>query len=231
MTDRQEDPIRAQLIKARRAQILDAAAEVFAEKGFARATTKEVASRAGVSEGTIYNYFGNKEKLLMGLMAHVAELQLGSAGFTFAGEHLGDLESLQDRATLQENVDAQEFFIKLLRWRHSFVAQYRPMLHALLAEMLANTEFRARYNEQLLKPFVSLFEQQLQTRVEQGQLRSVDVSLVLRFMLAINLGMIGLLILGDPLLEEKWESEELVRKLTDFIMRGIGAQDKEEATE
>jgi len=231
MTDRQEDPIRAQLIKARRAQILDAAAEVFAEKGFARATTKEIASKAGVSEGTIYNYFGNKEKLLMGLMAHVAELQLGSAGFTFADEHLNDLESLQDRVALREDVDAQEFFTSLLRWRHHFVAQYRPMLHALLAEMLANAEFRVRYNEQLVKPFVLLFEKQLQTGVEQGQLRAMDVSLALRFMLAINLGMLGLLILGDPLLEEKWESEELVHKLTDFIMRGIGAQDEEEATE
>ncbi|MFL7790868.1 MAG: helix-turn-helix domain-containing protein, partial [Anaerolineae bacterium] len=52
-----QDPIRQQLIEARRNQILDAAAAVFAEKGFHRTTTKEIASRAGIAEGTIYNYF------------------------------------------------------------------------------------------------------------------------------------------------------------------------------
>ena len=57
------DPIREQLIEARRNQILDAAAAVFAEKGFHRATTKEIAKTAGVSEGTIYNYFASKADL------------------------------------------------------------------------------------------------------------------------------------------------------------------------
>ncbi|MCK4450178.1 MAG: helix-turn-helix transcriptional regulator, partial [Anaerolineae bacterium] len=48
-----------QMAKARRAQILDAAATMFAKKGFHRATTKEIAKAASVSPGTIYNYFGS----------------------------------------------------------------------------------------------------------------------------------------------------------------------------
>jgi hypothetical protein len=42
---------------------------------------------------------------------------------------------------------------------------------------------------------------------------------------AVNLGMLGLLIVGDPLLEEKWESQELVDGLTDFVLKGIGSRD------
>jgi hypothetical protein len=38
--------------------------------------------------------------------------------------------------------------------------------------------------------------------------------------------MLGLLIMGDPLLEEKWESEDLVEGLTDFVLKGISAQDE-----
>ena len=49
------DPIREQLIEARRNQILDAAAAVFAEKGFHRATTKQIAKTAGVSMTDILN--------------------------------------------------------------------------------------------------------------------------------------------------------------------------------
>ena len=49
--------VRDLLVAARREQILGAATRVFADKGFSRATTREVARAAGVSEGTIYNYF------------------------------------------------------------------------------------------------------------------------------------------------------------------------------
>ena len=46
-----QDPIREQLIEARRNQILDAAAKVFAEKGFHRTTTKEIAKVMGANPG------------------------------------------------------------------------------------------------------------------------------------------------------------------------------------
>ncbi len=50
--------------EARRRQILAAAIEVFARKGFHSANVSDVAARAGVSQGTIYLYFKSKEELL-----------------------------------------------------------------------------------------------------------------------------------------------------------------------
>ena len=47
--------------EARPAEISDAAIAVFAEKGFANAKLTDVAKRAGVSKGTIYQYFDDKE--------------------------------------------------------------------------------------------------------------------------------------------------------------------------
>ena len=55
----------------RRTQILEAATRVFAEKGYHRATTKDVARAAGMAEGTIYLYFENKSELLIALMEHL----------------------------------------------------------------------------------------------------------------------------------------------------------------
>ena len=47
----------AQLAQSRRDQIIDAAIEVIAEHGFQRTTIKQIAQRAEVADGTIYNYF------------------------------------------------------------------------------------------------------------------------------------------------------------------------------
>jgi AcrR family transcriptional regulator len=46
-------------------EILNIAREVFAEKGFEKATTSEMAQRLGVSEATIFTYFGSKRELCM----------------------------------------------------------------------------------------------------------------------------------------------------------------------
>ena len=54
--------------------ILEAAARIFGEKGLAGATTNHIAERAGVSIGTLYQYFPNKEAIVHGLMEkHVRE--------------------------------------------------------------------------------------------------------------------------------------------------------------
>ena len=47
--------------------ILEAAKKLFAEKGFDSATMREVAMQAGVAERTIYEYFKNKEDLLLSI--------------------------------------------------------------------------------------------------------------------------------------------------------------------
>ena len=44
-------------------QLLDAAAEVFAESGYEAATTNAIAARAGASPGTLYQFFPNKEAM------------------------------------------------------------------------------------------------------------------------------------------------------------------------
>jgi TetR/AcrR family fatty acid metabolism transcriptional regulator len=53
--------------KARKDRIMEAALHVFADKGFQNATIAEVSKEAGVSEATIYEYFGTKEDLLIAI--------------------------------------------------------------------------------------------------------------------------------------------------------------------
>ncbi len=54
-------------------QILDIAAKLFSEKGFERTTTNEIATRAGMSVGSLYQYFRNKEAIVAALMESYLE--------------------------------------------------------------------------------------------------------------------------------------------------------------
>lgn len=51
-----------------RAAILKAAAELFAEKGFEGTTTRDIALRAGLAAGTMFNYFPSKETMAMSMV-------------------------------------------------------------------------------------------------------------------------------------------------------------------
>jgi AcrR family transcriptional regulator len=64
---------REQTKAANRAAILDAARAVFAEMGYGAATIRDVIRRTGLSTGTFYNYFPDKESVLRALVADNSE--------------------------------------------------------------------------------------------------------------------------------------------------------------
>lgn len=59
-----------------RQHILDAALDLFAEKGFFGTSMREIARAVGVRESAIYHHFSNKEALLEALMAEAGEAKL-----------------------------------------------------------------------------------------------------------------------------------------------------------
>ncbi len=58
---------------ARRAQLLQTAAELFSRRGYARATTAELAKSAGVTEPIIYRHFASKRDLFIALIEQAGE--------------------------------------------------------------------------------------------------------------------------------------------------------------
>jgi AcrR family transcriptional regulator len=204
------DPIREQLIEARRNQILDAAAEVFSQKGFHRATTKEIARTAGVSEGTIYNYFDSKGDLLIGMMSRIAQAM--------------DLDWMIEGAFPD---DPRAFLVALLRYRQSFVKQYAPVMRTIMSEILIDAELGGRYYRELVLPVMDMAERQVEARIEAGQLRPLNAPLFARMLVVINIGLFLGFFLGDPVVESEWE--KLVEVVVDLLFDGIGpAKEREQ---
>jgi len=63
----------------RRRAILDAAERVFGDHGYAETTIDAVAAEAGISKGSIYNYFQGKEDLFVQVFSRVADAGYGQA--------------------------------------------------------------------------------------------------------------------------------------------------------
>jgi TetR/AcrR family transcriptional repressor of mexJK operon len=63
----------------KRAAILGAARELFVQNGVERTSMDAVAARAGVSKRTVYDYYGNKQRLLLGVIEGAGESALATA--------------------------------------------------------------------------------------------------------------------------------------------------------
>jgi AcrR family transcriptional regulator len=200
-----QDPIRQQLIEVRRNQILDAAAAVFAEKGFHRATTKDIAGRAGIAEGTIYNYFDSKDDLLIGMMARLA-----------------DLETLGDELTEALQGDVRDFFVAMFSRRVEHMVEGQEILQAILPEVLVNAELREHYYQQFVLRIAALLEQYIRTRIELGHIRPVDATLTTRAVQAMFVGLLVLRILGDETVVAGWDA--LPDLLATIIFDGLRAE-------
>ena len=98
--------------------ILDAAAQLFERLGYAGATTNKIAERAGVSIGSLYQYFPNKDALLYALgERHVRALS-------------ERLEALF--GTLRENPPTLEDGVRVLYEALADLHRHDPHLHRLL---------------------------------------------------------------------------------------------------
>jgi AcrR family transcriptional regulator len=199
------DPIREQLIEARRNQLLDAATEVFAARGFHGATTRMIAEAAGVAEGTIYNYFDSKADLLVAIMTRLSQLELLDAWLTRAPEE-----------------DMRQFLHAILEQRVVLIERNDDTIRAIMPQVLVEDDLRERFYRQFVQPIASVLEQYVQQWVEAGDIAPVDVPLTVRVIQALIIGLLFMRILGDEALIAHWD--EVPQVLTSLILDGLNVQ-------
>ncbi|HEU5231156.1 MAG TPA: TetR family transcriptional regulator [Ktedonobacteraceae bacterium] len=86
----------------RRAELLKAAREIFAEKGYAATTISEIVARAGVAQGTFYLYFPSKVLLVIALAEEIQEQIKTAISEAYAvAEHPGELIDTSVRAAFE----------------------------------------------------------------------------------------------------------------------------------
>ena len=150
--------------KAERPQeILEAAFAEFSRNGYATTTLDQIAERAGVTKGTIYVYFENKEHLFISMVREITKT---------AFDTVNDMFESHEGSTAE-----------LLRAQFSFFYQHivgdrrrRDVLRMLIAEAPRFPELADRYYNEIIRPCLDLLKQAIQRGVDRGEIRKSSIT-------------------------------------------------------
>jgi AcrR family transcriptional regulator len=166
---------------ARRAKILESAEKLFAQNGFENASIRDIAKISGVADGTIYNYFENKEAIFHELVRNLLE-------------RLGKDEALP--LGISEGTDFSDRVLARMRRLHDEYLR----IAAVLPYALSSPDLRLALKDSFIAPVAAALERELEMADHATGARALEA----RVLLAAVLGFQVLMLLGDPLTVEAW---------------------------
>jgi AcrR family transcriptional regulator len=148
--------------RQREQEILDAAREVFLDKGFERASVGEIASRVGVVEGLVFRYFPTKRDLLDEVMRALYEPLIADVGDGFAR-----IAGLRGR-------------LRFIVWRHVRVYAETPGLARLvLHEVRTGPQYEQSVLHDLHVRYTGFLQETVRQAIADGELpREPDYELL-----------------------------------------------------
>jgi len=152
-----------------RPRILDAAAAEFGERGYAAAATRSIARRAGIAEGTLFNYFATKQDLFV---SSIARIVLDPLPGLLAGP-TGDYEVVVRRLIAD----------RLALWE-----RHAGLLKALLAEALFRREVAEAVRRRVFEPALAELVAYLERCMDEGHMRRADARAAALALVALVMG-------------------------------------------
>ncbi len=195
------------VVEDRREQIIDAAMRVFAQKGFVRATNKDIAHEAGITAGLIYHYFENKEALLTAVIEGRSPLKVLSAlpanAFALPPEQFFPFVIQQILRVVET-----ENFIALIR--------------VVLPELLNNEQsYLAQVVPMALQRGLGFLGEYLEAQMQAGTLRRADTVINTQILFGSLVGVI----LRRQILRDsvalKLTHEQIAAMITETFLHGL----------
>lgn len=147
--------------EARPGELLDAALDLFVEKGFAATRAEEVAARAGVSKGTLFLYFQSKEELLKAVVRENIS---------------GRFKEWNDEFERFEGTTAEMLAYCMTVWWERVGATRASGITKLMMSEAGNfPEITAFYQQEVILPGQALFRRIMQRGIDRGEFRPMDL--------------------------------------------------------
>ncbi len=202
-------PKRERRKQDRPGELLDAALDLFVEKGFAATRVEEVAARAGVSKGTLFLYFPSKEDLFKAVVrASVVE-----------PVHQGALEVANFKGTSGELLEWM-----MLQWWHRYGDTKASGISKLIISEASNfPELAQFYRAEVIEPGHALVRNALNRGIAQGEFHAVDVELALHSVMAPLLFLVMWKHSMGPCcpVSEQIQPEKFISQHAQLLVRGL----------
>jgi len=143
--------------------ILQVANAVFAEKGFQEATISQIARKANIAEGSIYDYFKNKEDLLFSIPEERMESFLSGLQ-----EHLKGIQGALEK-------------LRKLIWYHlDFYERNQDYTRILLLDLRQNPRFNQSRAYGMIRQYSGMILRMIEEGKKEGSIRKEVDSYILR---------------------------------------------------
>jgi len=193
------------VVEDRREQIIDAAMRVFSQKGFTRATNKDIAREAGITPGLIYYYFESKEKLLEALIESRSPLRLiASPPSQLSTMSPGLFLRFMIRQVL--GIIEGENFVQLIR--------------VMLPEMIRNPQVTPMVAA-FLQRILGFLTSYLESKMETGELRRADASLTAQVFLGSMIGFVLRRHIIRDSLALQYSHEQIADAIAETVLTGL----------
>jgi AcrR family transcriptional regulator len=197
-------------------RILDAAIQVFAEKGFSGASTSEIAERAGVAEATIFKHYRTKKGLLLRLVIPYIARVASPIILRPVLEILDQDKPFRD--VLQELVLDRVLLIER-NWKK---------VKIILVESLFHPELREAFQQHVAKNLYAIGSKKIDELKAQGKLRAdLPNHVLLRTVISMGFGYLFARNVVPEVLAQGNEKEELAW-IAEVILNGIGGPNVKE---
>jgi len=196
--------------EARPEEILDAALEVFGERGFAQAKLEDVARLAGVSKGTLYLYFDSKETLFRE-MVHAKAVAAVRAGEAFVEAFQGS------------NRDLLVEFLKRMYavMRHQQLSRISKLVQSELQRFPELAHF---YVQAVILPARRLVERILAQGIAAGEFRPTAHGFAMRGLPMLLIQATQMQCFFQQFDPEALSDEQTLEGLVDFALNGVLAR-------
>jgi TetR/AcrR family transcriptional regulator, transcriptional repressor of aconitase len=196
--------------------IVVAAVPLFARKGFAGTTTKELAEAAGISEGLLFRHFPTKKHLYGEI------LRLGCEGDP-ALERLATLEPSTATLVHMTNFMVRYFLLGASVDRAELDVRLRLVLHSFLED----GEYARELFDRIFERVHPLFAASIEAATAAGDLKSGAIASANRFWFGQHIAaMVAFVFLpGRASVPYRGSPDRLAEEACWFILRGIGMKD------
>jgi len=141
--------------------ILQAAFETFMEKGFHNAKMEEIAQKAGIGKGTIYEYFSSKKDLFCGMVKNIMTWYC---------------ESLEN--AIRSGNDFHEKIDNMMKLHMEFAVQARNLIKLMTHNFVYISSELNRWMMETRNKMISMVEEVFNQGIREGKIRQVDVRLM-----------------------------------------------------